>query len=184
MVRTLKEGDTFIDVGAHAGLYILIAGLRVGSQGKVLSFEPHPLNIAILEQNIKLNMLENIVVIPKAASDKSEKIRLYCSPHKMALSSALEYEGREEEISVEAIRIDDVANENYLNRIKIMKIDTEGYDLNALKGSKYILSKTQYVIVEQNTSDTRKFLSDHGFKLSTFNPSGYLLATNKFMNCK
>jgi len=176
---SLNEGDVFMDVGAHAGLYTLIASSKVGLQGKVLSFEPNPLNFFFLKQNVELNRLNNVLLIPKAVSEKPGKLRLYYSPHNTALSSALDMEGREKKIDVESIRIDDAASEYGLNLVKIVKVDTEGCDLNVLKCSTITLSRTLHVIVEQNTSNVRKFLSDHGFQLSTFNPSGYLLGTNK-----
>ena len=175
---SLNEGDVFMDVGAHAGIYTLIASSKVGLQGKVLSFEPNPLNFIFLKRNVELNRLNNVILIPKAVSDKTGKLQLYYSPHNTALSSALSMEGRKMKIDVESVRIDDVASEYDLNLVKIIKVDTEGYDLNVLKGSPNTLSRTQYVIVEQNTPDVQRFLLDHGFQLSAFSPSGYLLATN------
>ena len=40
LIKCLKEGDTFIDVGSHIGYFSLLAASIVGNSGKVYSFEP------------------------------------------------------------------------------------------------------------------------------------------------
>lgn len=173
--RSLSLGDTFLDVGAHGGLYTITASTRVKETGKVLCFEPNPLNLNFLRLNIKLNGLNNVNVVPKAAGDKSGKITLFYSTCATALTSA---KGMGENmIEVEVTTIDEVAEK--LDFVKIMKVDTEGYDWNVLKGALKTLRKVRFVIVEQNTSNIRKLLSNVGFQLSTLRPSGYLFATNK-----
>lgn len=172
--RSLSLGDTFLDVGAHGGLYTIIASMKVKENGKVLSFEPNPLNLNFLRLNIKLNGLNNINVIPKAVGDKSGKIRLFYSTHETALTSA---KGMGKNmIEVVVTTIDEAAGK--LDFVKIMKVDTEGYDWNVLKGALKTLRKVRFVIVEQNTSNIRELLSNIGFQLSTLRPSGYLCATN------
>jgi FkbM family methyltransferase len=177
--NSLSLGDIFFDVGAHGGLFTIIAGKKVGKTGKVSSFEPNPLNLKFLRLNIKLNGLNNVNVIPKAASHKSGKIKLYYSAHETALTS-VERMG-ESMIETEATTIDEVAER--LDFIKIIKIDTEGNDLKVLKGALETLRKTCHAIVEQNTFNVRELLSNLGFQLSTLRPSGYLLATNKLLTC-
>ena len=69
-----EAGDTVVDVGAHIGLYTLIASNRVGSSGKVFAIEPDPMNFEILVQNIRLNNLENVLALNYAAySEEGEK---------------------------------------------------------------------------------------------------------------
>jgi len=175
--RSLSLGDIFFDVGAHGGLFTIIAGKKVGKTGKVLSFEPNPLNLNFLRLNIKLNGLNNVTVIPKAASHKSGKMKLFYSAHETALTSVERMGGSM--IETEATTIDEVAKR--LDFIKIIKIDAEGNDWKVLKGALETLRKTCYAIVEQNTFNVRELLSNLGFQLSTLRPSGYLLATNKLL---
>ena len=42
----------------------------------------------------------------------------------------------------------DYINNNNIKNIDFLKIDTEGYELNVLQGSKHILKKINYVIIE------------------------------------
>jgi len=176
--RSLSLGDIFFDVGAHGGLFTIIAGKKVGKTGKVLSFEPNPLNLNFLRLNIRLNGLNNVTVIPKAADHKSGKMKLFYSKRETALTS-VERMGQSM-IETEATTIDEVAKK--LDFIKIIKIDTEGNDWKVLKGALETLRKTCCVIVEQNTSEVRELLLIVGFQLSVLKPSGYLLATNKSLS--
>lgn len=179
--HNLTTGDVFLDVGAHGGLYTLLAGKIVGPRGKVLSFEPNPINLILLRLNVMLNKLNNVIIIPKAVNDKAGKVTLYYSSMRTALTSSLAK--AEKIIEVEATTIDDVIalNNCSLNKkfIKIMKIDVEGMDFKVLKGASNTLNKTYLVIVEQNTFEVRKLLLDKGFQITTLYPSGYLLAVNK-----
>lgn len=56
----------FIDVGAHVGKYSIAFGKRL-RRGLVVAIEPMPSNIKALIENIKLNKLDNVIVVPKAA---------------------------------------------------------------------------------------------------------------------
>jgi FkbM family methyltransferase len=171
----LQKGDVFIDVGAHGGLYTLLSGKMVGSEGRAIAIEPNPDNLKFLRQNVKLNHLNNINVISKAASNEKLKINLHYETEKTALTSTISSASKT--IEVETILIDELT-EKYDN-IKLLKVDTEGYDLRVLKGAHCTLQKTRYVVVEQNTSSVKALLSKLGFSLGSLFPSGYLIATNK-----
>ena len=173
--HALSPGDVFVDVGAHGGLYTVIAGLRVKGTGKVLSLEPNPVNLIFLKSNIELNNLNNVSLIPKAADDKFGRIQLFYSTHNTALTSANKTDGKMIEVETTTI---DKATEAF-PFVKIIKIDTEGHDLTVLKGALRTLEKAHFVIIEQNSSDIRKLLSGIGFALSTLKPSGYLLGKNQ-----
>jgi hypothetical protein len=108
-------------------------------------------------------------------SDESGRLAVSYSPHHTGLTTALK-KGKESVI-VEATTLDEAWQISDLNHVEICKIDTEGCDLKVLKGASKALARTHYVIVEQNTSETRRLLSENGFWLSTFEPSGYLLAS-------
>src|SRR5262245_36942849 len=74
---TPKTGDTVIDVGAHLGVYTIIASRKVGLKGKVISIEADPGNFEILNQNIIINQLENVTALNFAAYSKEEELKLY-----------------------------------------------------------------------------------------------------------
>src|SRR5215216_8186406 len=70
---TPKEGDVVVDIGAHIGLYTIIASKRVGAKGKVVAVEADPANFEMLNHNIALNNLTNATPINTIAySGESE----------------------------------------------------------------------------------------------------------------
>lgn len=62
-------GGVMLDVGANMGFFTLPLSLWVGKGGRVIAFEPSQRERHWLESNIALNRLDNVVVVPMAASD-------------------------------------------------------------------------------------------------------------------
>lgn len=173
----LRDGDSFIDVGAHGGLYTLFASRKVGNKGKVISIEPNPENLMFLRLNIELNRLKNVIVVPKAAGDVHKRITLFYSSSYTSLTSAFRKEGKS--FVAPATTLDDIYSK-YLepDNVKLVKIDSEGYDLYVLNGANHMLSKTYYVVVEQHSDDVKQFLTKKGFRVQQLRPSQSLFGTN------
>src|SRR3546814_8410940 len=53
MIGYLREGDTFVDVGANIGYFSIYAGLRVGSSDQVHAIEPVEANAPVLAANVR-----------------------------------------------------------------------------------------------------------------------------------
>jgi FkbM family methyltransferase len=157
----------------HTQDYTLISAKIVGDVGKVIAVKPHPFNLKYLTMNVRLNDLNNVIIVPKAADkDCYGYITLYYEDSRQGFTSYKPKE-RLKTITVPKISIDEIIHEH---AIKIMKVDTEGMDMNVLLGAQSTLRRTHYVIVEQNTADVRRLLKLYGFKLKTLKPSGYLCA--------
>ena len=177
ITKVLERGDVFIDIGAHVGLYTVLAGIKVGSSGLVVAVEPNPINALILRFNVKLNKLSNVHIVQKALGDKEGSIELYFEPNRTAFSTLLQKpRNRKHIVMVQMTTLDKIAETYGIHKIKVIKIDTEGYDFYVLKGGVKTIQKTYYLIVEENTRRVRKFLSNMGFSIRTLYPSGYLLA--------
>jgi hypothetical protein len=70
----LKEGDNFIDVGSNIGYFSILASRLIGSEGRVFSFEASPSMLIRLKENININGISNIQIVPKAVSNKQGKL--------------------------------------------------------------------------------------------------------------
>ena len=76
--QIVRPGMTVADIGAHVGLYTLIAASCVGSDGRVFAFEPDPANAALLRQNVVHNGFEDrVAIIEVALADTSGSRPLY-----------------------------------------------------------------------------------------------------------
>ena len=66
LVRELKAGDVFFDLGAYVGPYTLLASRLVGEGGRVVAFEPDPATRDLLDRNLAANGASNVTVVPSA----------------------------------------------------------------------------------------------------------------------
>ena len=83
LVARLAPGGVFVDVGAHIGVYSLIAAKVVGPTGRVFAIEPQAACLTPLQTNASANGLTNIVLIPEAASDHDGATQFTANPRSM-----------------------------------------------------------------------------------------------------
>lgn len=144
ILNAVKEGDTFVDVGANIGYYSLLVASRIGQNGKVYSFEPVPDNYSLFEKSIKKNGFKNIKVFKNAVSDKGgENVKIYLDKENLGKHSmSRENVTLETIITTKTVTLDTVINE----KINVMKIDVEGAEGLVLKGAKSILQQKSLTI--------------------------------------
>jgi FkbM family methyltransferase len=76
--RSLKPGDTFVDIGANIGYDALLGAYCVGLTGRVVAIEPNPKTFTQLVANLKANLLGCVVrSVPVAVSDRPGMVQLY-----------------------------------------------------------------------------------------------------------
>lgn len=144
----LSGGDIFVDVGANIGHLTLTGAKKVGN-GRVISIEPHLKTFKFLNNNIKLNKLKNIKTYNFAAGDKSGKLRL-----SNIRSDDQNFISQDGSIIVDAKRIDDLFINN---KIELLKVDVEGYELFVLRGGLDVLSKTAVVYFESYETNFERY---------------------------
>lgn len=135
----LSEGQTFVDVGAHIGLYTLRAARRVGTAGHVFSFEPAPENFRALEFNIRQNGFSNVTAEPAAVARERGRAILTLSADDSASHSLAETLHGGQRIEVATISLDEYFRD-YRSRIDVVKIDAEGAELGILDGMEQVLA--------------------------------------------
>ena len=139
MKQFLKEGDTFVDVGANIGLMSVYASRIVKQSGKVYAFEPHPETREILMENIRINQAYNIHVLPFAVGSQKSKSKLYDSlDHNRGGASIAEIDSSAHGYDVNIVTLSEQLDKQ---DIRLIKIDVEGYELEALKGADQIISR-------------------------------------------
>ena len=155
---TLHEGDIFIDVGANLGIFTLLASRRVGHSGKVICFEPSLMTYRRLVQNVRLNSLKNIIPYRLGISSKFEIKKLYKIKGSHDLSSMYKM-GEEFEI-VQNVNLDAIP---VPKPVKLIKIDCEGCELNALLGAQKLISNSpsMRVVMEFNPDYSGKELFNY-----------------------
>jgi FkbM family methyltransferase len=169
----LRPGDIFVDVGANIGCLTLFASQLVGNSGHVFSIEPHPRTVSYLRGNVALNRRTNITVIHAAIGDHKGSVCL--SDRRSDDQNRVVEAG----VPVQLDTLDSLLPDVH---IRLLKIDTEGFELFALRGAQRTLQNTDLVYVESceehfqkygySTPDLLALLTTHGF--DTGHPPDYL----------
>lgn len=152
--RYLPDGGVFVDVGANIGLMSIVAALKAGENGKVIAFEPHSDTREIARHNIDINNFQNIVTIePKAAGSEKGKKPLFDNwDVNRGAASLIKSDNAEKSEVIEITTLDEEIGQS---RVDIIKIDIEGFELEALKGAVEILQrKKPPVLIVECTEET------------------------------
>ena len=139
--RWLRPGDTFVDVGANVGLFSVLAGGIVGESGTVVSIEQHPRVHDFLTDNLALNSL-HFVRTHQVAVGAAEGTAFLSDRHADD-QNALAPAGT---LAVSVVRLDTLLAE--IPRIRVLKIDVEGHELEVLRGANYVLQRCDAVLLE------------------------------------
>src|SRR5919107_15456 len=83
----LKDGFTFVDVGANIGGYALCVASFAGPKAHILAVEPQPDVFDRLTYNIGLNPFGTIKAVACAIADKSGELTLFLDPRNSGQSS-------------------------------------------------------------------------------------------------
>jgi FkbM family methyltransferase len=145
-----NEGETVVDVGAHIGLYSLIAAKRVGPSGKVIAIEPDPENFKILKKNILLNQLGNIEPLECAVYSAREKLKLFLpelDQGRTIFNTVMQDRAGTSSnfLEVEANTVDNILGSIHTPEVSWIKIDVEGAELEVLKGAVNTLSSSKNI---------------------------------------
>ena len=129
MHELFPDGGVFIDVGANVGLWSMELGPRAS---RVIAVEANPVTIPVLRENIALNGLGDVVeVLELAAWDSSGELSLL-NPGRHPMAGVMRTVPPREGLPLTPCRrLDDVLD---VDRIDLVKIDTEGADLHVLRG--------------------------------------------------
>jgi len=163
----VKKGDVVVDVGANIGLFSLILSDLVDETGKVYSFEPIPLLHKKLNNNIILNGMLNITTIETGIGDEESEIEIFLNPEQSGLSSAVAKPGSNyvsQKIKLNTLDKYFMAREE---KISFIKIDTEGYEPQVLRGAKEIINRDKPIIYielggdhQQTSAESLKILEE------------------------
>ena len=137
LMARIGPGDVAMDVGANIGFHTTALASAVGPQGRVLAVEPVPDNAARLRANLERNGLRNVSLFEVASGASSGRIELELTQDPAFVSGHGAVGGglMGRRIEVPLARIDDLWREAGSPRVKVMKIDTEGAEMDGLAGA-------------------------------------------------
>lgn len=172
----LRSGDSYVDVGAHIGFHTLLARHIVGTTGRLLAVEPQPRNGAQLLANCQLNGFNNVELYIAAAGERDDMIALPVQADsdtsRLTLSGA-GVNDQAQQFHVPILRLDSLLARHDLERVRLLKIDVEGYELEVIRGLGDRLETVDHIIFElldpshAATAAICEHLESRGFALKT-----------------
>jgi FkbM family methyltransferase len=133
----LSAGAVVVDAGANIGVYSQFLSRCVGPTGVVHSFEPSPENFRRLQSATR--RLANVRLSQAAVGECSGRSKLYVSDQLNVDHRTYATEGD----SRPAVQIDIIALDDYFKpgqRVDLIKMDIQGYELHALRGANRVLA--------------------------------------------
>ena len=154
----LRPGMTVLDIGAHHGLYTLLASRKVGPSGRVVAFEPSPRERNALLWHLRLNQCKNVQVEGVALGGKSgfgeffvvEGIQTGCNclrPPNIAEPTT--------KIGVQISTLDECLERLGIQQVDFIKIDAEGAELDIFMGAERLLRRERRPLILAEMHDTR-----------------------------
>jgi FkbM family methyltransferase len=135
----LPPDGVSLDVGANVGLHTLAAArhLQAGG-GRVLSFEPHPVNYRTLLGNIERNGLGRVTAENFGLADAPAVVpgRGPARGGNWSLASDGEHV-----FDVRLLRLDDYLADCPVPRLDLVKLDVEGAEVRVLRGAARTLAR-------------------------------------------
>jgi FkbM family methyltransferase len=175
-MQVASNSRMILDIGAHTGSYTISAKLS-NTNATVLSFEPHYLNYARLSLNLRANGLDTHNAYMFAISD-SNMNKMFSVPRGVDYHSSGGYVGigdDRENYYVTCLALDTFIDERFFRDVDLIKIDTEGHELNCLIGMKNIISVNFPTIffecISRANDKLEKLLIGFGYELFLVNDS-------------
>ncbi len=184
--RSNSVQPVVLDVGANVGNYAREI-LAIERQVSIHCFEPHPANVAKLRQAVG----SSVNVVPCAVGADAGVLDLFDYADEDGSSHASVYKEVFEKIHkrrhgshpVDVVTIDDFLEREKIDRVALLKIDTEGHELSVLSGASMALASGRIDVVhfefnEMNIA-SRTFIGDFfqalsGFQFFRLLPRGWL----------
>lgn len=142
--RLATKARVTLDIGAHIGFYSLLAA-HANPEGEVYAFEPMPVTFERLERNVELNRLKNVHCIRKAVGDAPGEADIFFEGD-LSSGATLSKEIKSlipslNKIVVPVITLDSFIEEQGLEHLDLVKIDTETTEEQVLRGMSRALER-------------------------------------------
>lgn len=183
--KFLKEGDVALDIGANIGHMSIPMALAAGRTGQVFAFDPNPVVFKILNQNAGLNPGQANIRPCNVAVTKEESLFYYHSSEASFNNGGISPEpvSRHGKYCLPdrikgIVLADFLASElpGGLEKIRLIKIDTEGYDMEIVKSILPVIRATRPVLIsecfgrlpDEQKKDYFRLLREEGYSLTYF----------------
>ena len=133
--------SVYLEIGANIGTCVM--EMLLGTNANIIAFEPHPMNIFVLQQTIsKLDsaLQDRVRLVPVGLGDKKGSSTIFSANNNMGNSviGAIVKDGAGQKFDeklqykVHIERLDSIIKSD--THVKLMKMDAQGFECNILEG--------------------------------------------------
>ena len=176
--KLVHEGMTVVDVGAHIGIYSLMASRRVGASGKVIAVEASPANAQLLRRHLAINGCNNVDVIEAAVGDRSDQIAFTYRPDPTdpsAFANSIAYDISGQQATIAMMTLDAICESASPT---LLKIDIEGAEMLAMRGAGQLLARARPVLIVAIHPEPLQALGTSARELIDYMRASDYIATN------
>ncbi|MGC4022148.1 MAG: FkbM family methyltransferase [Cyclobacteriaceae bacterium] len=147
LLSLCRQDSVVLDIGTNIGWVALNLAAKA-SDGKVIGFEPDPFNYSIAINNLRINQRSNLQVFPIGLGSENSKLNLEIrTPSNRGGNRIAPPNSQSASFSeVEIKKLDNFLDDQKIDRVDLIKIDVEGFELKVLKGASEILKKCKPIL--------------------------------------
>jgi FkbM family methyltransferase len=172
-----KENPYILDIGAYIGISTVYFK-SIYPNSHILAVEPNPKARELLEENIFLNNLENIQILPYAIDISEGEREMFYDNSNLNWQSTAGFKKNSwngEYVNNDSIQVKTIPLSKLLDKeVDLLKLDIEGMEGKVLKEASKSLKNVKNIIVEYHPmkgNDLNKIsstLKNNGFQISFF----------------
>lgn len=140
-----EDNYNVLDVGANIG-WTALNFAKICSKGKVVGFEPDLFNFNACKENIGLNKLPNLTVLPFGLGDIQGNLNMEIRTPDNRGGNRIALQPNNDAQIVQVKRLDEVEEILFLPEVNLIKIDVEGFELKVLRGGHDLLKRHKPIL--------------------------------------
>lgn len=173
LARLTKPGTVTIDIGANLGYYTLLLADAVGSNGKVLAFEPNPRLADLMRTSVSINDFNSRVTVRTDAvgdtvgSQFTLAIPRANPQNALIMRSEAQKQGfknvhgdQAQFVQVKSVTLDSLN----LTNVGMIKIDAEGAEYNIWRGMQTTIDNNPGIQICMEFNASRDYPSEDFFE--------------------
>lgn len=165
-LKEVKPGDTVYDVGAHVGYFTVLASTLAGESGRVVAFEPLPMNLRYLRRHLALNGCENVIVREACVAELDGEARF--DDTRGSGTGRLSPDGRRH---VSVVSLDRIVGSGEAPPPSFVKVNVEGAESAVLRGARRTIERNRPVFLVTLHDGEQRTLCENVFRAAGYEVS-------------
>lgn len=176
-IKLQSKNPYIIDVGAYIGLSVIYFK-SIYPSSQIQAFEPNPYARGLLEENIFINNLNGIEILPYAIDIEERERDFFIDKSENNWQSTANFSKtswNNKNPNNMVIKVETRKLSSFLNKkVDLLKIDIEGIELNILKECKNKLKNVKSIVIEYhpvkeiNLAKIISILKNQNFEIEYF----------------